>query len=274
MKIVILYSGGLDSFLLYHYAKVYYPDAEVKCLFFAHGQDAEQAELDSLPDFVTVRQIDWLGDEIKPIAKKSDPYAGAIYIPGRNLVFSVLAASQEIADEVWMGTVWDEDNPKGTDKNEYFRSNTSTLLTYVLSPFIHEVTVRFPFVEEEWTKEDCIEWALENGLTSEEIISSSVSCWHPINGKACGECKQCTKRMLSFELNGFEEEYVVHPTKSPRQQENMLQYLKDFVDPDKRRQQNRDEQNVVDMLIRYFENRPLLTEWDIEMTHLINQVKI
>ena len=100
MKIVILYSSGLDSRIMLHYAQQKYPDADIKCIYYQHGAESEQHELSLLPDFVEVRKIDWLGEKIKPVAKKEDPFAGAIYIPGRNLVFSVLAASQELADSL------------------------------------------------------------------------------------------------------------------------------------------------------------------------------
>lgn len=247
-KIVILYSGGLDSFIMYHYAKAHYPDADIKCLFFDHGQAAVEAEIKALPDFVTVRKMDWLGDEIKPIAKKDDPFAGAVYIPGRNLIFGALAACQEIADEVWMGTVWDEDNPKGTDKNEKFRHDTSELLSYVLSPFIDGVKIRFPFVEDELTKEKMVAWALDQGVAQEDILKT-VSCWLQDSDKPCGECKQCSKRMLVFGLNGFSEEYVVHPLQSLEQLANLKNYVDHALEG---KVLNRDEKNVVDMIVRYF----------------------
>lgn len=263
-KIVILYSGGLDSFMMYHYAKKTHPEAEIKCLFFKHGQDAEEDEIKSLPDFVTVRTVDWLGSEIKPVAKKSDPFAGNIYIPGRNLVFTVLAASQELPDEVWMGTMWDEDNIQATDKNEHFRTETSALLTYVLNPFIDHVNIRFPFVELEFTKEKLVAWALENGITPEEM-KATVSCWHQHGGRPCGTCKQCLKRNLIFGLNGFEEEYDIEPTKSPEAQETMLAYLH-CKNP------NRDERVVIDMLKRYFTTVYQLDDsdpWEAEMLEAI-----
>jgi len=248
MKIVILYSGGLDSLLMYHLAKQRHPNDEVKCVFYAHGQDAEEQELKSLPDFVEVRKIDWLGENIKPLAKKSDPFAGAIYIPGRNLVFSVLCACQEVADQIWMGTVWDEDNQQATDKNHIFRRKTSELLSYVLSPFVDNVTIRFPFVENQWTKEDAVAWALSSGISASEI-TSSVSCWHQHGDKPCGECKQCLKRMLVFGLNDIKEEYVVHPLDSEQQHNLILDYLDAFLT---RSDLNVDELNVVDMLLRFF----------------------
>lgn len=248
MKIVILYSGGLDSLLLYHLAKQRHPKDEVKCIFYAHGQDAEEQELKSLPSFVEVRRVDWLGEKIKAVAKKSDPFAGAIYIPGRNLVFTTLAACQEVADEIWMGTVWDEDNQQATDKNKIFKQKASDVLSYVLSPFIDDVKIRFPFVENQWTKEDCVKWALQSGITEEQIVSS-VSCWHQHGDTPCGHCKQCLKRMLVFGLNGIKEEYVIHPLDSEEQRGVIMDYLNAFMT----RKLNVDELNVVSMLMRFFE---------------------
>jgi 7-cyano-7-deazaguanine synthase in queuosine biosynthesis len=242
-KIVLLYSSGLDSYILHHFAKINHPNDEVVCVYYQHGADSEEKELASLPDFVKVRKVEWLGN-IKPVAKKDDPFAGAIYIPGRNLVFATLAASQELASEVWMGTVVDEDNFKATDKNEHFRNKTSELLTYVLSPFLDQVKVRFPFVEMKWTKEDAVRWALANNITKEQLLET-VSCWH-YDSKPCGECKQCVKRSLVFALNGFSEECKSDPLTNDYGRELMQQYLD--VDPNTA---NADELNMVSMIRRY-----------------------
>jgi len=254
-KIAILYSGGLDSLIMRQYAKITYPDAEIVCLYYKHGAASEEKELSTLPDFVQVRTVDWLNDKCKPVAKAEDPFAGAIYIPGRNLIFSALAACQELADEVWMGTVWDEDNPKGTDKNEKFRSETSNLVSYVLSPFIDGVKVRFPFVEMGWTKRESVQWALVNGLTQAEILNS-VSCWFHTDGKPCGECKQCFKRALVFNLNGFSEDCKVDPLTGKFGLELMEQYLKTYQASTKKPMDNRDEQNVINMISRAYFTLP------------------
>lgn len=242
-KIVVLYSGGLDSLIMLHLARVNNPDAEVKCIYYKHGADSEAEEIARLPDYVEVRTVDWLGDKIKPVAKKEDPFAGAIYIPGRNLIFSALAACQELADEIHMGTMVDEDNPKGTDKNEHFRSETSKLLSYVLSPFIDNVTVKFPFVDNKWTKVESVAWALENGLSEKDIINT-VSCWHH-KGQPCGQCKQCFKRNFVFAINGMHEQYAQEPLDSAFGEELVDGYLKAvLVDGST----NADEVNVVKMI--------------------------
>jgi 7-cyano-7-deazaguanine synthase in queuosine biosynthesis len=244
MKIVILYSSGLDSRIMLHYAQQKYPDADIKCIYYQHGAESEQHELSLLPDFVEVRKIDWLGEKIKPVAKKEDPFAGAIYIPGRNLVFSVLAASQELADEIWMGTLYDEVNPKGTDKNDTFRNLTSGVLSYVLSPFIDNVTIRFPFAEEKWTKVDAVSWALDNGLSKEEIVDTT-SCWHRVKGeRPCGRCKQCFKRQLVLMLNDIEEDCKFNPL----DEKWGLHLAQSYIDVVLKGSTNLDENNVYNML--------------------------
>lgn len=216
MKIVILYSGGLDSYLMLKWAEHHYPDAEVKCLYYKHGAESEAHEISLLPDYVEVRTVDWLGDKIKPLPKKSDPFAGAIYIPGRNLVFATLAACQEVPDEIWLGVLADENNEQATDKNDHFRQLAMASINYALSPFTDGVTIKFPFAEAGFTKLDTVRWALENGVPREEI-ERTVSCWHAHDGLHCGRCKQCVKRFLVFDAVGLHTNYVVEPMAVPEQ---------------------------------------------------------
>lgn len=241
MKIVVLYSGGLDSFLMKEYVERKYPDAEVKYLYYRHGADSEESEIARLPDFVEIRTVDWLGESCRPVAKKDDPFAGAIYIPGRNLVFVTLAACQELPDELWLGVLYDENNPEATDKNSMFLWNATDVIRQTLSPFLSKFTIRFPFDEEKWTKEKAVNWALLSGVNSKEIVKT-VSCWHH-DGVPCGECKQCFKRYFIFKLNNLTENYKVHPLYSRHGQELLKQYL--TCTP-----KNTDEATVVDMIKR------------------------
>lgn len=267
MKIVILYSSGLDSKIMYHLAKVKYPHADIKCIYYLHGAASENAEVSQLPDFVEMRTVDWLGDKIKPVAKKEDPFAGAIYIPGRNLIFSALAACQELADEVWLGALADECNEKGTDKNEKFRNDTSELLSYVLSPFIDKVTVRFPFVEEGWTKVDSVKWALENGMSAEDI-SETVSCWHQTS-EPCGQCKQCFKRQLVFRLNNLREICRQDPIESDFGKEMIKGYVTTvMIDGSK----NLDEVNVSKMILQLYNQGSFSSEIQQMITQILGKI--
>lgn len=230
-KIVILYSGGLDSFLMKKVAEKEYPDAEVKCVYYAHGAESERREISLLPDFVKVLNIDWLGKHgISSVSKVGEEHKGNIYIPGRNMVFATLAACQFVPDEVWLGALYDEMNDKGTDKNDVFKDKASDTLSYVLSPFQHSVKVSFPLGDRGWTKVDALRWVLKNTTTTmEEVVGNTSSCWHN-DGHQCGECWQCVKRFISFRAatdNSSKcwEEYKVHPLSSSKSREMILNSL-------------------------------------------------
>lgn len=195
MKIVILYSSGLDSFIMKSLAQKTYPEAEIVCIYYKHGADSEKQELKLLPEYVDIRTIDWLNDRCRPVAKKTSPFVGPIYIPGRNMVFACLAASQELPDQIWMGTLYDECVPTATDKNEPFRQGVSDLISYVLSPFIDSCDVVFPFVDRKWSKVDAVRWALDNGVPQKDILET-VSCSFHDGEMGCGVCFQCLKRRL------------------------------------------------------------------------------
>ena len=212
-RIVICFSGGLDSMMMVALAKHRHPDAEIICLFFDHGQDSARAEIQALPSYVKVRVVDWLDHEVKAVPKKSDPFAGPIYIPGRNMVFAALAACQYLPDEVWMGTLWDEANEQATDKNLVFLDKLNDTLRYVLSPFSDSVRVRFPFVESGWTKTDALRYLLGVGAVSKSDIAQTTSCWHNVTGTPCGLCKQCVKRALIMYQFGITEKHesLHHP---------------------------------------------------------------
>jgi len=228
MKIVVLYSGGLDSRIMYQMAKVKNPGAEVKALYWDYGHQAARSEIAHLPDFVEVRKVDWYNlPNQKLYAKDGDP-SGPIYIPGRNLVFSVLSACEELADEVHLGALAEEDNPKGTDKNSKFTKMSSELLSYVLSPFIGNVKVRIPLAEAGLNKLQAVKWGLENGLTPEDY-KNTMSCYHESDEgiKPCGNCKQCLRRFAIFGEMGFDEldNMLQHPLKA----EHSRKWLIDLV---------------------------------------------
>lgn len=233
MKILILYSSGLDSFIMKKLAESQGHD--VSCVYYQHGAPSEKEEIKLLPDNVEIRNIDWLNETRIPVAKKSNPAVGPIYIPGRNMIFALLAACQDLPDEIWLGPLVDEANDLATDKNETFRVMTNSLMNYVLSPFKDKITLRFPFVERGWGKVECVQWALCNGITREEILST-VSCSFHDGTKACGECFQCLKRRLVFKKCGVDicESYTDPLTNDfgTKTMENILKQAETSNDPD------------------------------------------
>ena len=213
-KIVILYSGGLDSYILYHYAKNTQPDADIKAVYWDYHHSVNKEEIEALPNFVEVRKVDWMNLEGKSPVSLPNRTEGPIFVPGRNLVFPILTACQDLPDEIWLGTLGGETHNKGTDKNYQFLWTMNSTLNYVLSPYYGDkkLEVKFPFADNNMNKNDIVKWALRNGITKEQLIKT-YSCHYP--GHKCGKCVQCVKRSFVFLDNGFTEETLEFPPTSP-----------------------------------------------------------
>jgi 7-cyano-7-deazaguanine synthase in queuosine biosynthesis len=219
MKIAIMYSGGLDSYVLHAYAKAKHPEAEVVSVYYNHGHVATEQELAKLPAFVSVRNVDWLTSIDDYKTKDDSPY-GNIFIPGRNMVFASLIAAQELPDEIWMGATAEENNADGYDKNTTFVNKATELFSYSLKPYLPngKITLVSPFQRDVMTKMDVTAWAIANGVSIDSIIEHSWSCHNPDGSKshvACGNCCQCIKRFLMLNyIAGKSEDYREYPLDS------------------------------------------------------------
>lgn len=208
MKILILYSGGLDSLIMKRFAEVKYPTAEISMVWYDIGQEYAAKELAALPTDVDVLKLDWLTPNQQLESKDSS--SGNIFIPGRNLVLACAAACKYLPDEVWLGALQGEIHDKATDKNYQFLGEASRTLSYVLSPYKpNGVKVRFPLAEAGLNKLTATDWAIGNGITRQQILSSS-SCLSGEKGN-CGHCVVCFRRWGIFKQLGFSETYNVDP---------------------------------------------------------------
>ena len=164
MKILILYSGGLDSKIMELYAKINHPNDEIKKVWFDIGQEYSEKEMKCLDSDVDIRKIDYLKD-FKCVGKEGNP-CGNIMIPGRNAVLALLGASIYLPDEIWLGALCGETHKEATDKNYEFLEKFNTFVNYVLSPYTKkEIKLRFPLADAGFGKLDSVKWALENGYS-------------------------------------------------------------------------------------------------------------
>lgn len=202
-KIVVLYSGGLDSCVMLHMAKQI-QDAEVIPVYFDIGHDYAWKEKAQLPKDCLVYDMTWFSAKGH---SKDGNAMGGIFIPGRNMMFATLAACKFVPDEIWLGACCGEDHGQATDKNEHFRSLQNDLLEYVLSPF-GKVRLVYPFIEHGLGKFGVTKYAVEQGLTEQVLASSSC-----MNGEAgnCGVCGVCLRRAGIFKQLGLREEYNQDP---------------------------------------------------------------
>jgi 7-cyano-7-deazaguanine synthase in queuosine biosynthesis len=233
MKIAVLNSGGLDSLILSYYANTKYPDAQIVECFYNIGQESLQAEEFSVIQHMKAtnakvqrRKVDWLNKEIQPM--QFDEQTGPVHIPARNAVFLLLAAAQELPDEVWLGANYSEfQGVEKADKSWPFVKIMNELLSYTLTHYKNPPPqVRVPFVEDKLTKRDAVKWALENGMSTERIVNAT-SCWH---GGWCGNCWQCVRSWCIFYWLNIEqglEKFKQHPMASPRMRPVIANWLKE-----------------------------------------------
>ena len=230
-KIVILYSGGLDSFIMKKLAENKYPNDEIKLVHFNIGQAYSEKEDKAISDSgyeVDIRKVEWLakGQELD---SKLGSNSGNIIIPGRNMILSSLAASIYQADYIWMGGLKGEDHEGSTDKNQEFIDKTNHLWSYVYSPFERVPKLVFPLIEQNWGKFEATEWVYKNGFATKEDLLQTSSCLSDTIGN-CGHCVVCCRRKYIFKQLGFEEKYEQEPLTGKNNLEMIITMLKTPLD--------------------------------------------
>jgi 7-cyano-7-deazaguanine synthase in queuosine biosynthesis len=204
-KLVICVSGGLDSFIAYHYALIEkkYNKEDILCINFNINQPyflKEKEALDSFGFLIHYLKVDLISEEFNNI-----PDISNYIIPGRNMIFASIAGS--LGERVWILGMKYENHIHMYDKNGSFFNKSTVALTQALG----ELTiVESPFMN--LSKTEAIKWALSNGITKEEL-GKTTSCYHDFL-KRCGECSLCFKRYIAMKANGIDEVYTKDPLES------------------------------------------------------------
>lgn len=222
-KVVILYSGGLDSALMYEFALR--EGHDVHAVYFDIGHDYAWKEKAALPDHVDVFDVSWL--QAKGVGKAGNGMNN-IFIPGRNMLLATMAACKYLPDEIQLGALPGEIHEGVTDKNEKFRHLYNDCLTYVMSPFAR-VELKTPFVERDMDKIAITKWGIDNGFT--DLILNSSSCMSGESG-ACGRCGVCIRRAGIFWQLGLDEKYNVDPWEAPETRKLITDIIKAEINDD------------------------------------------
>lgn len=193
----IMASGGLDSFIAWHYAikNGYKPLA----LFVDMGQPYNWKEWKGIKEIqkvsnVIVTKIN-IKDLIPAIAEKMTNQI----IPSRNVFLATIGSM--FNNRVWINALDGEQNGKENDKSLRFFQDTTNLLSFTNSFFQDSTIVETPFSH--LSKAETIRWALDNGITKEQLFKTT-SCYDGEIDK-CGVCLTCYKRKIAFLLNDIDE---------------------------------------------------------------------
>lgn len=175
MKKVLLYSGGMDSYIIDFLWK---PDVK---LYIDYGTEQTKEERKRLPQDVIVKEFN-LAEFME-----ND---GINTIPLRNLIFAALAVNY--GDVIAIGGV------KGDlhyDKTKKFARRTTRLFNSVLTKEASKRKVKIVVPYKKYSKSDLVKMYIERGGDIEKLERESWSCHRPVNGQPCGECIPCKKKI-------------------------------------------------------------------------------
>jgi 7-cyano-7-deazaguanine synthase len=183
MSKVLLYSGGMDSWLI---SKIINPD--VKLYVNLHSRYS-QAEISRLGADVVVEDLDLSKWE------REDSI-----IPLRNLYLCAVASNY--GNEIYLGATQGD---RVLDKSFKFADLATAMLSFLYKKqhWTEErhVTVNVDF--KRYTKSQLLALYLDNSGTIKEAFDNSFSCYSPVNGEECWECKACLRKWVAFANNGY-----------------------------------------------------------------------
>ena len=185
MKKVLLYSGGMDSWLI---DKIWKPD--IKLYIDIDGQYSKE-EIARLPQDVIIEHL--------PLGKyeREDKI-----IPMRNLFFVTLASLY--GDEICLGATAGD---RVLDKSIPFGEKASDLLSYLWQKqhWTEERKIKINLDFKNYSKVDLLRMYKEQGGDLEKAFNETFSCYYPReNGKECWACKPCFRKAVAFTLAGLD----------------------------------------------------------------------
>lgn len=203
----IMYSSGLDSFIMHQYARA--KGYDPVCIYLDLGHPYAEKEKASM-----LRESPWQPKvevlDMRTLYSLIQSRLSNQIIPGRNLLLATVGAM--FSGRVWLGALDGEQLGKEHDKSPKFFNDATALLTYTNEFFTPETIVEAPFAN--MSKSETIRWALDTGVPLYELFATST-CYSGEEHK-CGKCLSCVKRYMAFLANDIEEPgYEANPLDAP-----------------------------------------------------------
>lgn len=221
-KAVVILSGGLDSTILTHllYHNCINPEKNITALSFNYNQrhnvELEKAKLtcNTLNINHHIIDIDFLSKIIAPVSALSgerlvdvptidqieDPNQPITYVPFRNALFLMIAASfAESRDCKYIFIGAQSGDLYGYwDCTPDFMSSFNDLISLNRK---HKIKLIAPFVRLSKADEISIGWRL--GVD----FSNTHTCYNGVDelGRSCGKCPTCTERLNNFAEVGLKD---------------------------------------------------------------------
>lgn len=190
-KDVLLFSGGLDSYIAYYYL------GEPTAIFVNMKHKYADIELERVHQMISQFNMNIIIDnDTFDFSRMELPNA---IIPNRNMYLAMLASNY--GDNIWMAAC---DGDYNLDKNPEIFNKASSFFSALMD---RNIKVDTPFWD--WTKTDMIRWYLKNGYPKEGLYST-YSCFN--NGERhCGRCPSCLRRWIGFYNNDLALDFDEDP---------------------------------------------------------------
>ena len=192
MKKVLLYSGGMDSWLM---SKLWNPDIKLYVNMHTRYSENEMKKIRESEDDVTF--VDF------PLGQWERDDA---IIPLRNLYLCMVACNVTGSEDVEI-LIGATAGDRVLDKSYEFVNKANDILNYLYTPqhWIPEgkkITVSIQYKDH--TKTDLLKEFKLQGGDLEEAFTHSFSCYDPVDGHECWQCKPCFRKFVSFASTGYE----------------------------------------------------------------------
>lgn len=236
MKKVLLYSGGMDSWLI---SKIWNPDL---CVYVdMHTRYSEQEISNIKVNSPEVKIIDF------PLGQWERDNK---IIPLRNLylVMVICNITEDEDVEICLGATAGD---RVLDKSKDFVDKANDILNYLYQPqwWIPEgkkVKININF--KDFSKQELLKQYLDKGGSLEEAFNASFSCYEPDEeGHECWHCKPCFRKFVAFESLGYKfSEEVLKKVIPYIQEEIVPQILEGNYG-----RGEKEEQNILDVVKKY-----------------------
>ena len=189
---VLLFSGGVDSLIAWHWFDKPKP---IYVMLYHRYQKKEIECIKALEKMIPSLNVEFVQG---PVLGKFE-IGDKAYISQRNLQLALCAVHQ--GNLIYMAGVKGD---KVEDKTPEAFSVMSFAMNFIKKPSELEIKIKSPFWE--MTKTEIIKWFLENYPQDyvENVLRTSVSCYDANIDGSCGACPACFRKWISLEAAGIE----------------------------------------------------------------------
>ena len=231
-KYALLYSGGFESFC----SLISLIDQGItpKIIYIKSGSEYEDIEFKKARDGILFLQdkfkIDLHLENNFILSKSLDLNSFLIdektsFVPFRNLYFIL-----NVINELWsIGLGLDNANNRLSiilgynkddrvhDSGDTFCNNVNTLLRDMISTKI-QAKIQVESLFSNYSKLSMVQYVMQYGITRDELEKYVFSCYHPVDGNECLNCKACFRKNVILHSIGidrpFSNEEIIKETKS------------------------------------------------------------